>query len=198
MKRLAICLTCTFVMAAAPLAADSLWAKAEATKGQPATSIVTDIKAHNVGDLVTVLVIESTTSTQAAATDLKKDLKHNNGAGVGPFLSLVPALGITSGQSSSSAGQKTMSNNLATRLTATVTKVLPNGNLEINGQRALQTNGEKQTMTITATVRPQDVAQDNTVYSTSLANVQVDYTGKGAIGDREHEGLLSRLLKFIF
>lgn len=198
MKSLLICIACILILASTPLAADSLWAKAQAEKGLATTSMVSDPKAHCVGDLITVIVIESTTSTQAAATDVKKDLKHSNSAGAGPFLSLVPALGVTSDQSSSSAGQKTMSNNLATKLTATVTKILPNGNLEISGQRALQTNGEKQTMNITATVRPQDVAQDNTVYSTLLANVQVDYNGKGAIGDREHEGLLSRLLKYIF
>ena len=197
MIRIAIYAVCISLIATAPLAADSLWAKAQAEKGQVANPCG-DIKARKVGDLVTVLVIEATTSTQAASTDIKKDLSHDNSAGIGPFLSLVPALGVSSAQSSKSAGQKTMSNNLVTRLTATVTKVLPNGNLEINGQRALQTNGEKQTMTLIATVRPQDVSPDNTVYSTSLADVQVNYTGKGAIGNREHEGVLSRLLRFIF
>ncbi|MDO8587051.1 MAG: flagellar basal body L-ring protein FlgH [Armatimonadota bacterium] len=178
--------------AIAPAAADSLWAQG------PGYNLCADLRAKNVGDLVTVLVIEETTSTQQAATTYDKDFDHGNAAGVGSFLGLIPALNFQSAQSGSTTGQTTLTSNLATKLTATVTNVMPNGNLEISGERMMETNGEKQSMKLVATVRPRDISPDNTVASTFLADIKCSYTGKGAIGDRQKEGVISKILKFIF
>jgi flagellar L-ring protein FlgH len=175
-----------------PVAADSLWPQ------NSSCNLVADVKARTVGDLVTVLITEGTEASLAATTDVSKDFKHSNNAGIGPLVKLVPEIGYTSSQSGKASGQTTMSNNLVTKLTATVTNVLPNGNLQIKGERAIVTNGEKQTATLSATVRPQDIATDNTVVSTFLADVNVQCTGKGAVANRQKEGIISRLLRFLF
>ncbi len=147
---------------------------------------------------MTVLIIEEAASSQKASTDLAKDTDHSNAAGVGPFISLIPDLSFQSGQTSSSAGQSTMTSKFATRLAATVTKVMPNGNLQIEAVRSLNMNSEKQTVTLRGIVRPQDIASDNTVLSTSLADVAIDYIGKGPSGRRQREGIITQILSFVF
>jgi flagellar L-ring protein precursor FlgH len=175
----------------APLAAESLW-----TPGS--RNLCVDLRPSQVGDLVTVLIIEGASSSQEASTDLSKSTDHSNGAGLGPFIQLIPEVAFNSGQTSSSAGQSTMSNKFATRLAATVTKVMPNGNLQIQAVRSLNMNGEKQEVTLTGIVRPQDIASDNTVLSTSLADVAINYIGKGPSGRRQQEGVITKILSYLF
>jgi flagellar L-ring protein precursor FlgH len=158
----------------------------------------TDLKAKMVGDLVTVIISEGTSSQMQASTDLDKKLDHAGSAGVGPFLKLVPELGFNSGQTSSASGTTTISNKLVAKVTAKVIKVLPNGNLEIQAQRTLITNKEKQEITLTGVLRQQDIEADNTVLSTFISDVEIKCTGKGAIGDRQKEGVISKIIRYIF
>ena len=173
------------------VSADSLW---KPTSG----SLFTDLKARQVGDLVTVLISESSASTLKAGSDFNKSVEHSNNAGIGPFLKLIPEIGFSSEQSGKAGGQSTMSNQLVAKVTASVTQVLTNGVLEIQAQRTLVTNGEKQEITLTGHVRPEDIEADNTLLSTYLADVQINFTGKGAIADRQKEGVITKLIRFIF
>ena len=175
----------------APLAADSLW-----TPGSK--NLCVDLRPSQVGDLVTVLIIEEAASSQEASTDLAKDTDHSNGAGIGPFLELIPELAYQSAETSSSAGQSTMTSKFVTRLAATVSRVMPNGNLEIQAERSLNMNGEKQGVTLTGVVRPQDITSENTVLSTSLADVAINYIGKGPSGRRQQEGVITKILSYLF
>ena len=179
------------VFVAVPSLAISLWVSSP-------VGMFADQKARGVGDLVTVLIVEETQSSQKASTEFQKDLKHSNKAGTGPFLHMVPEIGFTSGQSSQATGSTTLSNNLVAKITATVKAVQPNGDMRIEGKREVTTNNEKQIVTLTATVRPQDIGPGNTVASTFLADVQIQYSGKGQIANRQKEGIISRLLRWIF
>lgn len=170
---------------------DSLWLPTS-------TCMFADSKAKRVGDLVTVIIMESTVSTQSTSSDFSKDVNHSNKQGFGPLLNIVPELGFSSTQKGAAGGATTMSNKFLTKLTASVTEVLPNGNLVITAQRSVITNAEKQDAALTAVVRPQDIASDNTVLSTFLADVKLKYTGKGPAGDRQKEGVVTKVLKYIF
>ena len=70
--------------------------------------------------------------------------------------------------------------------------MLPNGNLEIEGTREVTTNKEKQIMTLTGTVRPEDIASNNTIQSTYVADAKITNTGAGCIGARMKEGLIGQ------
>lgn len=175
-----------------PAAADSLWMPASTG------SMFTDIKAKQVGDLVTVLISEGTSSSVKASKGFDKTVDHSNNAGAGPFLKLIPELGFSSSQAGSSNGQSSVSTSLVAKVTAKVTKVLENGNLEIEAQRTVITNEEKQEITLTGVVRPHDIETDNTVLSAYLSDVTIKQTGKGAIGDRQKEGVITKIIKYIF
>ncbi len=185
-------ISCVIILTfGAAAVADSLWTAS-------AASMFTDLKAKQVGDLVTVLVSEASSSSLQASSDLSKGLDHSNQSGVGPFLKLLPEVSVKSGQKSSASGQTRTSSSLIARVTARVTKVLPNGNLEIEAQRTIISNAERQEITLTGVVRQNDIDAENTVLSTYISDVVVTCTGKGPVADRQKEGLLSRIVKYIF
>jgi len=171
--------------------ADSLWTP-------KSTSLCADAKARQVGDIVTILVVESTASVQKASTGFDKKLSHKNDAGIGTLLKNLPEFQVSSSQKGSASGSTSRISNFVAKITATVVKALPNGNLVLEGKRTVSTNRERQEITLTGTVRQQDIAPDNTVLSTYLADAEIKSTGKGPVGDRQKEGIISKLIKFLF
>lgn len=178
-------------LAISAASAESLWTPT-------AKSMIADRKATQVGDIVTILVTETTSSSDKASSDFNRKLNHNTGAGVGPLAGLIPKVTATSAQTGSSGGSTSRSTTFTAQMTAKITKVLPNGNFEIEGARSVQTNSEKQDIKLTGTIRPEDIAPDNTIQSTYIADAKISSTGKGPIGDRQKEGIISRLLKILF
>lgn len=191
LRRLAVLSIILLIATVTSLCADSLWQPTE-------KSLFADLRPSKVGDLITVLIVEQSAASQKAGQSFDKSLEHDNAAGIGPFLKLVPELGYTSSQNSSTSGESVVSNKFETRLAATVTNVQKNGNLEIKAERSLNMNGDKQTIILTGIVRPQDIRSDNTVLSTNLADVRIETIGKGPVGNRTKEGFISKILRFLF
>ncbi len=180
------------LIAIAPASAESLWSTSS-------KSIFEDQKARRAGDLLTIVIIEESSSSLAESSDYAKAFEHNNAAGVGPFpINLLPDINFKSAQKGTANGSNTVTSSFATKVTATVIDVLPNGNLVVQASRVVITNGEKQDIVLTGVVRPQDVNQDNSVLSTYLADVVIKFNGKGPIGDRQKEGFFSKLLRYVF
>lgn len=172
--------------------ADSLWVK-------DSKSMIEDKKANKQGDLVTVIIAESSSSIQQASKDYNKKLDHSNGSGSGPVIGLLPEISVSSSQKGSSGGSASRANSFRAKLTATITEVLANGDFRLEGTRSIETNGEKEEMKFRGTVRPEDIQPDNTVQSTFVADAKIEVTGKGAINDRQQkEGIISRIVKFLF
>lgn len=171
--------------------ADSLWSPT----GQ---NLFADLKPRQVGDLVTIVIIEESASQQKATQSFDKSFDHSNSAGTGPILKLIPELAYDSSQKSSTQGQVTISNKFVTTVTAKVVAVNPNGTLEIQAERTIELNGEKQEVLLTGTVRPEDVAADNTILSTRIADISLQTKGKGPIGNRQKEGIITKILGFLF
>src|SRR5690606_17736037 len=95
-------------------------------------------------------------------------------------------------------GSTTRGGSLNARMTAMVVDVLPNGNLVIEGRQTIIVNEEEQLIVVSGIVRPQDIAPDNTVLSTFVADATITYHGTGPLGDRQEPGLLTRLLNWLF
>ena len=194
----------------APAHADSLFPGSGAnTPGSVAgVSLFADNKAHLVGDILTIVINETASAASQAATKTSKTESMNYGPGTGPTLlnfgplhfglGSIPALGLSGGTGSDASGSTSRTDNLAARITVTVTQVLPGGNLQVQGHRLVGMNAETQDITLTGVVRPQDIAADNTVQSPLLADAQIKYGGKGPVGDKQHAGLISRIFKLLF
>jgi len=175
----------------APAWPGSLWTE---TSG----SLFSDRKARRTGDVVTVLIVEKSSASQEATTDVTKKSKVAVDGGFGFLLKNIPAMGFGGSTGSNASGSTSRSANLAARISAVVTAVLPDGNLVIEGSRSVKANDECQIIRISGIVRPEDIAPDNTVLSTFLADAKIEYTGKGPIAERQKPGIVTRIFRILF
>jgi flagellar L-ring protein FlgH len=164
-------------------------------------SLFTDIKAHNVGDLLTVLIVEDARASNTAKNVTKKDhkLDASGGPGSGTF-DFIPLWGI-SGENKSEfngEGQVQKAGSIRAKMTIKVIAVNENGDLVIEGSRAMLVNADKETLFLTGVVRQKDVAPNNSVYSYQIGDAQVSFKGKGQTHDGARPGLLARIFNWIF
>lgn len=158
-----------------------------------------DRKAQRVGDLLTVVVLESSTGVTSASTASSKKDQTTIDAGIGPLLkNIIPNWQVGDSHNSQGTGTTTRTNRLSARLTVIVRQVLPNGNLVVEGMRLVQVNKETQRIVLTGIIRPEDIRTDNTILSENIADASIQYEGKGTVGDRQRKGLLGMILGWLF
>ena len=87
---------------------------------------------------------------------------------------------------------------MSATISAKVVDLLPNGNLAIEGKREIYINNEKKEILLQGVVRPRDIAYDNSVYSTQVADAKVIYTGIGVIGEKQRPGWMVRLFDIVW
>jgi len=157
------------------------------------SSLYTDIKAHGIGDIVTILIIESTTGSQQSNlnTSGKSSLKAD-GSLTGNLTSILPLIGASTSFATNLSNQAgtAQKDGLTGKLTAVVTEILPNGNLRLQGRRRLEVNGESYLLDVKGLVRPKDIASNNIVFSYNLANVEIAYKKDGLL--RSRPGMIAR------
>ncbi|NUQ00868.1 MAG: flagellar basal body L-ring protein FlgH, partial [Armatimonadetes bacterium] len=93
---------------------------------------------------------------------------------------ILPSFGLTFDSGSTGSTNDTSSFNVATTFTVTVVEVAPNGNLIVEGQQVVNMDGRDQWVKIRGEVRPYDVTPENTVESTRVANVRIEFVGTRA------------------
>jgi flagellar L-ring protein precursor FlgH len=158
-----------------------------------------DRTAKQVGDVVTILISESSIASFDASTKGTKTDSTTVDKGLGPILQqLIPALGTGATSSVDGKGSTTQTGKVTARMAALVKATLPNGTLLIEGTRQVQVNKQVQTFRLTGIVRRDDIRSDNTVLSESLAEAVIFVDGKGMIADRQKRGILTRLIDWIF
>jgi flagellar L-ring protein FlgH len=154
-----------------------------------------DKKARSIGDIVTVRIVEAAEASNAADTDLSR--KSSISARVDNFFTAKKILGVplTQNLAESSSenthigkGTTTREGKVTASMTAVVMEALPNGNLVIKGVRAVGVNHEEQFITLTGIVRQEDIARDNTVLSTQIADAHITMTGSGVVADKQRSG----------
>lgn len=170
----------------------SLWPKAYKNP-------LLDRTARSEGDVLTVLISESSAAQYSASTTTGKKEANSLPKLNIPFIGgILPALASGGDLSSSGEGTTTQGGKLVAKMTVVVKKVLPNGTMVIEGTRSVQVNKEVQTFKLAGIVRLDDIRSDNTILSENIAEAQIKVDGKGAISDRQRRGFLSRLIDWIF
>ncbi len=164
-------------------------------------SPVADVKAHSVGDVVTILVVERTSASNASRTSAQNQSSYETRAEAGTgLLSFVPDLagGIESSRNQDGSGQVRAEGRFNTTLAAVVTEVRPNGDLVVAAQRQTDVNGQKELVRVTGIVRPADISPENVVLSTDVADAQIQYEGKGVVTKGSKPNIIVRLFSWIF
>ncbi len=158
-----------------------------------------DKKALRVGDIITVILTESTRASKTADTELKKDTEVSTTApsifGRTPnFGSDTPNFGVTltSANAFKAETDSEQSNLLQGTISVTVQKVFANGNLAIKGEKWISLNQGSEFVRISGLIRPEDISKDNQVESTKVANARIYYGGTGPLAEANEEGWLSR------
>jgi flagellar L-ring protein FlgH len=172
-------------------------------------SLFSDRKARGIGDIVTILISESSTGYNKAGTDTSRD--SSTDAEINALLGLETSIldsnqnmggqikiGGTSANSLKGAGNTSRGNTLTAKITARVIRVLENGNLVIEGRRQVTVNAEDQYIVISGIIRPDDITTDNLIASQYIADAQIFYTGKGIVNDKLRPGWLTRVVDWVW
>lgn len=161
-------------------------------------SLYSDGRAHRVGDIITIVLEESTSSSKSNQTTLDKSTSQTLASptifGVQPTI-LGKPLTVSSGDSNTEfdgEGSSDMSNSLDGNITVTVHEVLPNGLMVVKGEKWLTLNQGDEYIRVSGMIRPQDISSSNTVNSTQLADARITYSGSGALNDSNTMGWLSK------
>ncbi len=161
----------------------------------------TNRKAMQVGDLITIRVSESATGSNRSSLSASKEasIEASGGPGTGS-LDFLPLFGFDAETKNEldGSGSVSLSGNLTTTLTAVVRDIRPNGHLIIEGSRLITLNGEEDRFTLHGVARPEDIRSDNTIQSTLLSEVRIEYDGKGIGKSSSRPGIFHRILSWIF
>ena len=167
-----------------------------------------DTRALRVGDIVLIHINEHADAQGGATTNLKKET--NREAGVDGFLGLVPAiqkaypnidptklLAMASKSGFNGEGTTQRAGTLNGSIGVHVKQELPNGDLYVEGTKVVMINHEEYHLYISGVLRPSDIAPDNSVDSSLIADARVEFTGRGDIDDQVNRGWLTKVLDFI-
>jgi flagellar L-ring protein precursor FlgH len=146
-----------------------------------------DLRASQVGDIVTIVVSDRASAVARAATSSKRTSNASAkitglaGPRLAPGLNPLAALG---GESAlDGEGSTTRSNTLTATVTARVVDVMPNGYLVLEGIKDVQANSERQRITVRGIARWNDITPQNTIRSDRVGQVEILINGKGVVGD---------------
>lgn len=195
-KRLFVVLFILFLSFSCVSFCDSLWKE---TSSSPYTTA----KSFKPGDIVTVLIIESTSAVQKSGTDT--NASDSLGASfthtierLKPSIDTDNSIAGNAQNKYKGLGATSRSSNVQAKIAAVVIKVLPNSNLLIEGEHKVEVNGEKQNITVSGMIRPKDVSLDNTIYSYQVANASVSVSGSGTVQDAGEPGWFIKTINWLF
>lgn len=163
------------------------------------TPLTSGARAGQVGDILTVLLVERTTATKSNSATTGRD----GSVGLTPpttgILNVLKStdLSASGNQSFKGKGEAAQSNALSGEIAVTVVAVRPNGVLDVKGEKFLKLNRGDERIELTGLVRIADISADNRVLSTRVANARIAYTGKGEIARASKQGWLQRFFSKI-
>jgi flagellar L-ring protein precursor FlgH len=160
-------------------------------------SLVSNMKAHRVGDVVTIIISEASTANATAKTDANNKTEISGGPGLG-FLDLISDWGLDSENKYKGDGKTTRTGNLRAEITARIVEVLHNGDYRLSGTRMVNINGERQLIEISGICRERDIGADNSILSTYIADAQIAYNGSGPINAASEPGIISKIVNWLF
>ena len=164
----------------------------------PTLQLYSDRRARDVGDLLTITLLENTTAQTSANTATNKE--SNLSLGTPSILGAPVTLGgkdilsatAKGARDFTGKGNSAQSNRLQGNVTVTVVQRLPNGNLVVQGQKNLRLNQGDELVQVQGIVRPGDISADNTVPSSRVAEARIVYGGRGPVAQSTAMGWLSR------
>jgi len=166
-------------------------------------SMFADKRAASVGDIITIIVSETSSASKKNETKTEKNSSLSAAItsflypqSAGGFLShkgKMPAMSYNSDLKHDGSGNIDDSETVVAKIAVRIVDVLPNRNLVVEGKRETAFSGEHQTIVLRGVVRSDDVASDNTVFSYNVADATIQIIGKGTVTDSQNKGWFTRV-----
>ncbi len=164
--------------------------------GQNEHPLFEDRRARNVGDVLTINIAEVTTASEKSSANAAHTGTTTPNSTTGSIRPVIlNPLGV-SGTTSASLANKSDSagsNTFSGSMTVTVIEVLPNGNLLVSGEKQVAINQSNEFVRFSGVVNPTTISGANTVQSTQVADVHVEYKGTANIDKSAVMSMFSRL-----
>ena len=161
--------------------------------------LVTGNRAHAVGDPISIVLIERTTTAKTVGMNTNRA----GGASItpptsGPLSFLNPnALNASSQSSFKGAGNTSQTSSLAGEVGVTIQEVRPNGTALVRGEKRMLLNHGYEWVQFSGIVRLSDIDEDNRILSSRVADARMEYTGNGSFQRAGREGWLGRFFSLI-
>ena len=158
-------------------------------------SLLGDRRARARGDILTVVIEIDDSASISNATDRSRSGSEQMALpqflglpqAIDPRLpegaSMAEAVSGSGSSTSSGAGSVRRNEELTLRIAATVTQVLRNGALRIEGTQEVRVNYEIRELLVTGYVRPEDISRQNEITYDRIAGARISYGGRGQISD---------------
>ena len=148
---------------------------------------------YQVGDIITVLLNESTQAARTQNTDVSREAKNNLPSGmstkVGKMSPFLEGIDLNDNKTSSTGkGKADQQASLVGSVAVTVVEILANGNLIIRGEKKLGLSEGTEVIQVSGVIRPEDIGPNSTVQSRRLANAQIAYRGSGDLANATKAG----------
>jgi flagellar L-ring protein precursor FlgH len=150
-----------------------------------------DQRASRVGDILTIRINIADKAEVGNTTSRSRTGSENAGiAGLLGLQKFLPGKGANlastnSDSESKGGGNISRSETINMTMSAIVTNVLPNGNLAVRGRQEVRVNYELRELVVTGIVRPQDIARDNSIPHSQIAEARISYGGRGQLSSAQ-------------
>jgi flagellar L-ring protein precursor FlgH len=150
------------------------------------TDMSADYKAHRLGDIVTLLVSETTAASSTGDVNNSRSFQANSAITSLPGMSSQPAnplLGMSSSKTLKGQGETSTGSSVTATVSAHVIALLPNGSMVVEAERRILINSQHEDLIVRGVLRPGDVGPNNSASATALANLEIELKGKGVVSD---------------
>lgn len=155
-----------------------------------------DRRARALGDTITIQIVENVTASQKSTSTVNRNTSIDSNITALPFNDLAGlgklGVGASTNNNFSGKGGTESANTFSGSITATVIEVMPNGHLVVAGEKQIGVNQNVDALRFSGTVDPRLVQPGSIISSTQVANVRVESRGRGAQGEAQTVGWLSR------
>ena len=172
-------------------------ASAESLYSESGHSMFADRRASQVGDILTIIIDESATTSMQKGVSNSKEGEQDLAAGTGIFHFLAAA-NASQSDNFTANGSSTNRNTARGTVTVMVTDVQDNGNMMVEGTQSIWQNNNEHKITVQGVVRSDDVRSNNTILSSKVANATLRFDGKGPLNAKQRQGLLTQIFNILF
>ena len=156
--------------------------------------LVSDRKASRVGDLITLVIVETSKAEARAGTGIDKETDMTIS---GYDTTRTPSVGLNFDRRSEADARTARKGFLQAQIAVSIVDITENGNYQVEGKQILTINREEQIITLKGLLRADDISKDNMALSNRLANATIEFTGEGIVGDEQRKGIIATILSWL-